>query len=154
MAHRISAIVFKPSCDIHRLAEFDLPLIRAGEFVIVPLNADHCDTWTERLDLAYGPNRSEMILDCPFAHHIANIGAEDLYAIIETDYFGGNGDQVSAVYRVGMEKPIYVSKRVRKGAINAALRTIGVIALPGQDEFDTLGLSQCRDFDDLFDPCP
>ncbi len=151
MGHHISAIVCRPSRDVGRLADFDLPVLRAGDFVIIPMDAGYCDDWTERLDLAYGPNGSEVIFDCPFAHHVAGIGAAGEYALIETDYFGGHGDQVAAVYRKGVEEPLFASQRVRRGAINDALRKIGVRACKGMDEFDTLGLGRHRDFDHYFE---
>jgi hypothetical protein len=150
MGHHISAIICKPSADIERLSEFDLPIIRAGDFVIIPMNARHSDDWSERLELGFGDGRSKVILDGPFAHHVATIAAEGDYALIETDYFGGSGNQVAAVYRKGQDLPLIASERVQGGAINKALRAIGVHARTGADEFDTLGLGSFRDFEDCF----
>ena len=124
--------------------------IRAGEFVIIPMNANHCDDWSERLELGFGDGQSKVILDGLFAHHVASIAAESDYALIETDYFGGNGDQVAAVYRKGHDSPLIASERVKHGAINNALRAIGVRARKGADEFDTLGLGRYRNFEDWF----
>lgn len=151
MGHHISAIVCKPSASIERVSEFDLPIIRAGEFVIIPMDASHNDDWTERLGLGFGDSQSKVILDGRFAHHVAAIVAEDDYALIETDYFGGTGDQVAAVYRAGHHSPLFTSDRVSSGAINEALKVIGVQTQKGTDEFDTLGLGAHRDFDDYFE---
>ena len=150
MGHHISAIVCKPSADIERILEFDLRIIPTGVFVIIPMNASHSDDWTDRLELGFSDGRSKVILDGPFAHHVATIAAEGEYALIETDYFGGTGDQVAAVYRKGLDLPLIASERVPVGAINEALRAIGVHARNGADEFDTLGLGRYRDFEDCF----
>ena len=154
MGHHISAIVCKPSADIEKVAEFDLPIIRAGKFVIIPMDAAHSDEWTKRLGLGFGESRSKVILDGNFAHHVAMIASEGDYALIETDYFGGAGDQVAAVYRREQEKPLFASDRVRSGAINQALKVIGVRASMWGvlgDEFDALGLGKYRDFEDYFE---
>jgi hypothetical protein len=110
MGHHISALICKPSTDIDRLSDFDLPIIRAGDFVIIPLDANHIDDWTERLELGFGDGRSKVILDGPFAHHVAAIAAEGDYALIETNYYGGNGDQVAAVYRKGHDSPLLATE--------------------------------------------
>ena len=118
MGHHISAIVCKPSADVERAAEFDLPIIRSGDFVILPMDASHSDDWAERLGIGFGDSHSKVILDGRFAHHVAAIVSECDYALIETDYFGGAGDQAAAVYRIGLESPIFASDRVPGGAIN------------------------------------
>lgn len=62
------------------------------------------------------------------------------FAYIETEYFGGSGGQASVVFSPGAA-PV----RFTEGApINSALRSIGVKARPGADEFDTLGLGRFR----------
>jgi hypothetical protein len=151
MGQHISAIICKPSVDVERASEFDLPIIRSGDFVILPMDARHSDDWTERLGIGFGGSHSKVIFDGRFAHHVAAIVAEVDYALIETDYFGGAGDQVAAVYLIGQELPIFASDRVPSGAINEALKLIGVHARKGSDEFDTLGLGAYRDFEDYFE---
>jgi len=151
MGHHISAIVCKPSAGVERIIEFDLPMIRRGDFVIIPMDANHYDSWSERLEFESTDARSKVLLDGPFAHHIAAIAAESDYALIETDYFGGKGDQVAAVYRKGKDEPLLATNRVTSGAINTALRSIGVVARVGADEFDTLGLGHYRDFEKYFE---
>ena len=150
MGHHISAIICKPSTDIERLSEFEMATIPVGDFVIIPMDAYHSDDWSERLGLGFGDGRSKVILDGPFAHYVASIAAEGDYALIETDYFGGIGDQVAAVYRKGHDLPLFASERVMQGAINYALRAIGVHARNGADEFDTLGLGRYRNFEERF----
>lgn len=68
-------------------------------------------------------------------------------AYVETDYFGGTGGQSAMVFANGREtmKP----ERSRgAGAINEALRGIGVLREAGKDEFDTVGLGERRSMAD------
>ncbi|MEQ8210194.1 MAG: hypothetical protein RH917_10215 [Lacipirellulaceae bacterium] len=151
MGHSISALVCKPSAGIERLVDYDLTHIPVGNFVIVPLDAYHSDSWTERLGLGFRSGKTKIILDNSLVHHIAEFAATDEYAIIETDCFGGVGDQIAAVYRSGQESPLWASERVSAGAINHALRMIGVKKRFGKDEFNTLGLGNYRRFDEYFE---
>ncbi len=61
---------------------------------------------------------------------------------LETDYFGGVGTQAARSFVRG--SPIDATLSVGDGSINRALRTIGVIAPAGIDEFDFIGLSLHR----------
>ena len=151
MGHNISAIVCKPSREIEKIAEYDLAVLHTGDFVIIPMDANHIDQWTDRLGLSNDHGKSEVILDGTFAHYIAQIAADGDYALIETDYFGGAGDQVAAVYRKAVIAPLFSSQRQKAGPINEALRMIGVKTSKGFDEFDTLGLGSYRHFEDCFE---
>jgi len=150
MGHSISALVCKPSNEIDRAAEFDLPVIPSGEFVIIPLDASHNDDWQEKLELPMVGGDSVLILDTAFTHHVANILADSNYAIIETDYFGGIGSQTAAVYSKNSRTPLFSAPREDGYAINTALKLIGVKRMLG-DEFQTLGLNQHRSFEDYFE---
>ena len=60
------------------------------------------------------------------------------FAIIETDYFGGAGSQAAA---------LYIRTHRANGdaaSINDVLRMLGIVAAPGLDEFDTIGLAAHR----------
>lgn len=86
----------------------------------------------------------------PFTHELSNeIGnkwydlgkqAQVPIAHVETDYFGGFGDQSAAVWKNG--KKVFKAKS-SGGPINEALALIGVKAKEG-DAFDTVGLGQYR----------
>ena len=68
-------------------------------------------------------------------------------AYVETEYFGGTGDQSAMVFANGRE--VMDIERTRgPGAINAALKKIGVLREAGQDEFDTVGLGERRSMED------
>lgn len=61
---------------------------------------------------------------------------------LETDYFGGMGSQGAAAFANGSTaSPTPMSG---DGAINTALRCIGIAAAGGVDEFDHIGLSRHR----------
>lgn len=151
MGHQISAIVCKPSSSIERVKEYDLPILQSGDFVIIPMDASHSDHWTEKLELGFDSTGSSVILDGRFARYIGDLAAEKNYALIETDYFGGAGDQAAVVYLRGESAPTYESGRLSSGTINEALRRIGVEAHNGGDKFDSIGLSKYRDFEDYFE---
>lgn len=64
-----------------------------------------------------------------------------LFAVLWTEYFGGVGEQLAAVFEG--ETPMQTD-----GTINEALRGLGVSTDPGKDEFDTVGLGQYRQIPD------
>jgi hypothetical protein len=69
---------------------------------------------------------------------------------IETDYFGGFGDQSAKLYR---DNNILIDEDTRTdqttNPINQALKMMGVKAKPGMDEFDTVGLGRYRTNEDF-----
>lgn len=87
-------------------------------------------------------------------------GGRALYIVGET--FGGPGIQEAAGWRDGEPwygpcgtsdteanlEPGYRLARGRDSAVNAGLRALGVRALPGQDEYATIGLDRHRHTED------
>lgn len=68
-------------------------------------------------------------------------------AYIETDYFGGSGDQGAVLYRTGTA--IYGPERADIGPINEVLKLMGVQKGGSDfDEFDTAGLGRYRSNED------
>lgn len=69
---------------------------------------------------------------------------------IETDYWGGFGDQNAKLYRDNL---IFMNEDTRKdpglNPINQALKMMGVKAKPGMDEFDTVNLGRYRTNEDF-----
>lgn len=128
-----------------------------------------------------GSSGDRPIVNDSVVHFMANsIAPNPQFAVIETDYFGGIGSQAAAVYHGEAEvMPPQVSVHgpleQTIGPINQALRLLGVvvpapvifdtggpitrmlrmfglgIAVRSLDEFDTVGLDNFRDFDDLFE---
>jgi hypothetical protein len=62
-------------------------------------------------------------------------------AYIEADYFGGRGEQIAIIWEEN--KRIYLSDP-GDNEINKVLKSFGVIADKGSDEFDTLSLGRYK----------
>ena len=76
------------------------------------------------------------------------------FAYIETDYFGGTGSQAAAIFSDWPPALLLADEDTNAPAqpespINTALRSLGVRAAPGQDEFDTVGIGRFRDLESL-----
>lgn len=145
MGHNISAIIAKAGIDEKKAKEFDLPVFMENGYAIIALDEGHSDFWTERLGLT-DTDENQIILDCKVTHLFAREIGIKRYAIINTDYFGGVGEQYAAVYEDGK-----VIMKTEEGRINKALKLLGVKCTPGYDEFDSIGLGKYRSFDDLFE---
>ncbi len=64
-------------------------------------------------------------------------------AYVETDYFGGGGEQAAVAARDG--NVVFGPRHGEHGPINSVLRILGVRKEQDLDEFDTLGLRLFRD---------
>ncbi|PHS13771.1 MAG: hypothetical protein COA78_06690 [Blastopirellula sp.] len=149
MGHHISAIISKAPYNEEAAKEYDLPVFVEKGFAIDGLDASHSDYWTEKLNLEYLEERI-IVLDSVTTHHFSQALFENqVYAIINTDYLGGKGDQAASVYQEG--QIIYSSERERLGPINHALKLIGVKKPLLGDRFTSIGLAKYRWFDDHFE---
>jgi hypothetical protein len=73
-----------------------------------------------------------------------------IIALVETDYFGGGGDQSAKLYVDGVK--MYDESDVfdySKTPINDVLKMMGVVKKTGMDEFDTIGLGKYRTNEDF-----
>jgi len=81
---------------------------------------------------------------------LARLGAElsrgGPVVYVETDYFGGSGDQAAMVWENG--EVLSEPSKTRMGAINHALLHLGVEKGGADDRFDALGLGRHRHSDD------
>jgi hypothetical protein len=77
--------------------------------------------------------------------NIKEFGINKTIAKIETDYFGGSGNQSAKLF-VNNEKVYDKSDEQDWSAkpINDVLKEMGVQRISGQDEFDTIGLGNYR----------
>jgi hypothetical protein len=153
VGHYISAAILHGKFDQESAAAFSLhPIQLSEELTLFPLHDSYVDAVAEKLAI------QEQFLDGPLlntgtVHHLMNaIAVEPLFAIIETNYCGGIGSQSAVVYRGKLE--IMAPERDVEGSINRALKQLGVKRSLRNDEFDTIGLGNFRDFDDIFYPCP
>jgi len=77
--------------------------------------------------------------------NIKEFGIDKTIAKIETDYFGGSGQQSAKLFI--NNKKVYDKSSEQDWSlnpINDVLKEMGVQRLDGQDEFDTIGLSKYR----------
>ena len=131
-------------------------------FALVPLTpvlTDDVDelTWLDRRRLAPSPHPS---LSAGVAAVLAEASAAGPLAYVETDSFGGVGEQHAAVWERGAvvlgplaSRTAWDDERLdlappEAQAINRALRRMGVTTRGGQDPFDALGLGRYRDTED------
>jgi len=81
---------------------------------------------------------------------LARLGAEmsrgGRVAYVETDYFGGSGDQAAMAWENG--EVLSEPWKTRMGAIDDALLRLGVERAGADDRFDALGLGRHRHTDD------
>jgi hypothetical protein len=150
VGHHISAVLLRGPFDQERARSFDLtPIPLTADLTLFPLEAGYCDHWAERLGIA-GSVSERPLMNCQVVHHLMRaVAPEPLFAVIETDYFGGRGDQAAAVYHG--DKEVMAPTVGPLGPINEALRYLGVTVSAGNDEFDSVGLARFRNFDDLLD---
>jgi hypothetical protein len=151
MGHHISAVLLTGPFDEVQSHVFDMKAIRLREdLTLLPLNASYCDFWSEKLGI-YGFVSERPLLNSCVVHSMVNsIASNPLFAVIDTDYFGGAGSQAAAVYH-GTTELMPPETSSTFGPINRALRRLGVNAYGHRDEFETVGLHRFRDFSDLFE---
>ena len=77
---------------------------------------------------------------------LADFSVAGPIAFVETDYFGGRGAQAATAFVDGR---VASSKEGDGWPINDALRAIGVVRAPDEDEFDTVCLCKFRTMDDF-----
>jgi hypothetical protein len=149
MGHHISAALLKGLFDTKIARDFRLtPRALPQDVTLFPLHYLYSDHWTERLGLE-GPHADHPLLDGPVVHYLMKrIVNQPFFAVVETNYFGGLGTQSAAVYHGDL---VVMPPTLGRGTINQALRHLGVQPQKGADEFDTVGLGNYRDFDDLFE---
>lgn len=97
-----------------------------------------------------------VFLDQAIKDYLEMIQPDGYFIYVETDYFGGEGTQISAIFKDGKILETYKENtaniditipwpnRLLESPINKALRYIGVIRDGQLDEFDTLGLGKYR----------
>jgi len=153
MGHSITAIILKGDFDADRAEKFDLFANRLG-FGLTLFHIDHYYSarWQHQLKTIGQLEISNI--ECEIFPHeraifeiIKNISAskDPEYAIILTDYFGGRGKQYANVFTNANNANNSIS------TINQALIHLGVKAISGLDEFDTVGLGKFRNQPDYLE---
>lgn len=146
MGHHLCALVLTGPVDAARGAARDLrALLVHGDVSVYPIDHYYSAYWAAiradraRLDLpddlaAIFPAEA-VLLD--LVREVTR-SSEPRFAIILTDYFGGAGCQWAVAFQG--------TRRLTgdQTSVNAALRALGVRAVPPADEFDTVGLGAHR----------
>jgi hypothetical protein len=86
-------------------------------------------------------------LDEILYNYLKEISTKGMVAYVEADYFGGKGQQGAVVWDV-RECILFKELSWEMGAINEALRLLGIIKIGSKDEFETVRLSKRRHTDD------
>lgn len=145
MGHYITALIGKGPINKEVAEKYDLPTFDENGFVIVALHPTHADYWDEKLGYGYKA-RSEIIMDTECTHFFAKELGFKKFAIINTDYFGGVGEQIATVYH----KAEQIMMPTKDG-INEALKLIGVKKRLSRDYFDSINLGKYRNWGDYFE---
>jgi hypothetical protein len=89
-----------------------------------------------------GPSRTCRMLTGALARLARRLSSTGPVAYVETDYFGGHGDQAATVFVQGQR--VLRRPRATIGPINDALALLGVTTSALGDAFDTVGLGRHR----------
>jgi hypothetical protein len=114
-----------------------------GGLMLVPLTSPllvHVESQYPGRDV--GPSRTCRMLTGALARFARRLSSTGPVAYIETDYFGGHGDQAATVFLRGQR--VLRRPRAAIGPINDALALLGVATSPLGDAFDTVGLGRYR----------
>lgn len=152
MGHCISAIILKGKFDDEIAKAFDLLGVNLDfDLTLFPVDHYYSACWSKMLNISGQlpgkmPHQSMLMFPCPLV--IASLMSQitrsekPLYAVIETNYFGGVGEQWALVYRGSCLASDTITQ------INSALKYLGVKCQEGSDEFDTIGLGNYRTLPD------
>ena len=145
MSHSITAIVIAGSTwNDQAASDFDLVAVPLAGVTMFHIDHYYSAYWQAKLGwtgLLERPPGASLFPDEAVLAHIAAalVGSQTpTFAIIETDYFGGAGGQAAG---------LYIRTHRANGdaaSIDDVLRMLGVVAAPGLDEFDTVGLGAHR----------
>ena len=153
MGHNITAIILKDGYDKTVAESFGL-FGKELPFSLTLFHIDHYQTacWQHELKTV-GQLETSITDNIVFPTEIAisevvkniSIDEKPLYAIIQTDYFGGIGNQYASIYQY--------KDNIDKNAktINQVLIRLGVKRNGEFDEFDTIGLDKIRSQPDILD---
>lgn len=149
MGHHIAGVIVRGPVEVGAAEALDSAAVALVEgWWLLWMDGIYTEHWQKRLGasgfLALPPRVSrEAAMGLPRERALLELVARMTgrpsppFVVVYTDYFGGVGGQVAVAYREGA--PLDTD-----GTINDALRGLGVVATPGLDEFDTVGLGRYR----------
>jgi hypothetical protein len=115
---------------------------------LVPLSEALMREVQERWPAAEGSGRISGVFEFmtpSLERWVQELSRGGVIGYIETEYFGGEGFERSAVFR---DSNVVLGPLDGAGAVNRALRALGVVAKPGQEEFDVVGLGRHRSLEE------
>lgn len=133
MGHHICALIGKAPINEDKVREYGLAVAYENDFAIVILDWDQMEYWDGRLGFNSKSYSDNIDWDCELAWFWAKELGWSKFAIIQTDYFAGMGDQSACNYDHG-------EKVIRDASINSALEELGVTPSLNCDAFDTINL--------------
>jgi len=137
MGHNICALISRKSIDEIGVKKFQLAVAFEDDFVIVILEMESIFYWSQKLDLSIESRNEKIDWDCELVHYFAKELKMEKYALIQTDYFAGIGEQSASLYENG-------NLIIENKSINDVLKRLGVNKGHFADEFDTLNLGEYR----------
>lgn len=158
MSHNLTGLILKGHFEPQVAKPYDLFAIPLGfDLNLFPINHYYSAYWQYKLKtegcLKGAPKPGDLYHAIIFPEEavIATLveqitaSSHSLFTIIVTDYFGGIGSQWARLY----SGPDLIEKQIN--TIRGALRFLDVIAKPGMDEFDTVGLDKIRSLPDYLE---
>jgi hypothetical protein len=146
MGHAIQAILLPGACRADAPQRWDVvPVNLAHGWSMVPITHYFSAYWQAKIGAGAAlAVPTEFCSIFPSEGVVGQIAADlagrhTPFAVIMTDYFGGVGEQWACAFPAAT-----ATVPSTNGAINQVLQALGVVADPGKDEFDTLGLAAHR----------
>jgi len=174
VVHFIEAIVTLQNFDALVVEKLNLPVFQYSPAKIIglPHSLDGLGRWApdqflqlaQDLDIKFEIfsdlelDEMAITVDNSITHGIANKLGLKKFALIQTEYHGGGGEQAAMVYIDGnrqlhgtSDKTAIGQITLLKDPINQALQMLGINIADGFcDEFSTVGLDRHRTFDKYF----
>ncbi|WP_452222087.1 hypothetical protein [Lacinutrix salivirga] len=138
MGHNISAIIGENNVNKEKIKELGLAAAFESNYVIIILDFDAMIELEETLNKSSDSESINLSWDCKLTKFIAKEIGLEKFALIQTDYFGGIGEQYASYFED--ERKI-----LSEVGINEALKSLGVKTKDNQDEFDALNLGEYRE---------
>jgi hypothetical protein len=138
LGHHIDAIIGrKAETNIEVIKKYQLAAAFEKDYTIIILFDDSLYHWSDILGCDIESESENLNWASPIVFKIAEEIGFEKYAIIQTNYFGGMGDQLASLYE-------NATCLVKETDINNVLKELGVVTTGKNDEFDELNLGEYR----------
>jgi hypothetical protein len=145
MSHALQAIILAPGCSIaHPHPRILVCASLPQQFKLIPITNELLDEVEGMYESGEGdPHAAFWRLSASLRLFVLELSRSGGVAYMETEYFGGSGEQAAAAWR--FETLISPAIRSSKGPINVALKSIGAAVMDSRDEFEALALHEFCD---------